>query len=66
VKLPIGVADLDSLGAVVIPCEPTKAGTAGPTRAHPCGCLRQACSRAVVCCRELATTVTTSVAEPVE
>ena len=66
VKLPIGVADLLSLGWVVSPCEPTWAVTVEPYRSHPPpGALYQACSRAVVLPVDGATTVMTLVALPV-
>jgi hypothetical protein len=67
VKLPIGVADLDSLGAVVIPCEPMCAVTALPCLRQPPAAIRShACKIAVVRLRDWATTVMTRFAEPVE
>ncbi len=65
VKLPIGVADLLSLGCVVRPCEPRCAVTAEPCRCQPDEVFVQACRAAVVLSVDDATTVTTWCAVPV-
>jgi len=65
VKLPIGVADLLSLGWVVKPCEPRCAVTDEPRRCQPDEVLDQACSVPVVLPVDDATTVTTWCAVPV-
>lgn len=63
VKLPIGVADLLSLGLVLRPSDPTCARMAGPTRNHPPpDARRHACSVAVWLEYDVACTVITSVA----
>lgn len=64
-KLPIGVADLDSLGELLSPSRPSHAGTVGPLRAHPPDTLCHACSVAVVLAAPGATTVSTCRALPV-
>ena len=64
---PIGVADFDSLGELVMPCEPTCAVIAPPYLSHPPpGALFHAWSVAVVWLYALETTVITRVAVPVE
>ena len=66
-KLPIGVAESDSLACVVRPAEPTCATVAGPYFSQPPpGALFQACKVAVVDALDAATTVMTSDADPVE
>lgn len=65
-KLPIGVADTDSLGWVVRPAEPTYAEIAAPWATQPLPLLSQAWTVAVVDDVDDATTVITSDADPVE
>jgi hypothetical protein len=65
VKLPIGVADLLSLGCAVRPCEPRCAVIAEPCRCQPDEVFVQACRVPVVLPVDAATTVTTCRAVPV-
>lgn len=66
-KLPIGVADNDSLAWVVRPADPTCAVTALPCLSQPPpGAFVQACKVAVVDPVDAARTVMTSVAAPVD
>jgi hypothetical protein len=65
VKLPIGVAVLDSLGCVDNPAVPRCAVTASPNGTHPALVFCQARSIAVVLPNDGATAVITLVAVPV-